>query len=267
MPRLIRYATAFAMLFALPFAALAADGDADDVWPSLKKDLFGAREVVEDAAALTLEAPYRAEDAAIVPITVRVPAAVAGSVKGLTLVVEKNPMPMVAKLTFGSAAGSGERVISTRVRIDMYSNVRAVIETGDGKLLMATKFVKAAGGCSAPALKDADEALAQLGKVKLKSLPAQSSAIREAQVMVRHPNYSGMQMNQLTGLYIPAKYVSEMEVRRGSDLVFRLEGGISLSEDPNIRFTYGGAAGEALEVTAKDTDGNVFTARSEPTGS
>lgn len=258
---------AIALAIALPLGASAAEGDADDVWPGLKKDLFGTREVVEDTASLTLEAPYRAEDAAIVPITVRIPAAVAGSVKGLTLVVEKNPMPMVARLAFGSAAGSGERVISTRVRIDMYSNVRAVIETEDGKLLMATKFVKAAGGCSAPALKDADDALAQLGKMKLKSLPAQSSAVREAQVMVRHPNYSGMQMNQLTGLYIPAKYISEMEVRRGSELVFRMEGGISLSEDPNIRFTYGGAAGEALEVTAKDTDGKVFTARSEQTGS
>ena len=40
--------------------------------------------------------------------------------------------------------------------------------------------------------------------------------------MIRHPNYSGMQMNQLTGLYIPAKYVSEIDVRQGSDLVFRI---------------------------------------------
>ena len=85
--------------------------------------------------------------------------------------------------------------------------------------------------------------------------------------MISHPNYSGMQMNQLTGLYIPAKYVSEIEVRRGSELVFQMEGGISLSEDPNIRFTYAAAASEALEVTAKDTDGKVFTARYEPSGS
>lgn len=253
------------LLLALPAAAHATD--ADDMWPGLRKDLFGAREVVENPAALTLEAPYRAEDAAIVPITVRIPAAIAPAVRRLTLVVEKNPMPMVAQFSFGDAAGIGERVISTRVRIDMYSNVRAVIETEDGKLQMATKFVKAAGGCSAPALKDADDALAQLGKMKLKSVPAQSPATREAQVMIRHPNYSGMQMNQLTGLYIPAKYVSDIEVRRGSDLVFRMEGGISLSEDPNIRFTYAPGANEPLQVTAKDTDGKVFTARYEPTGS
>ena len=113
MTRLIRSVAAVALAAALPLAANAAEGDAEDIWPSLKKDLFGTREVVEDAGAVTLEAPYRAEDAAIVPVTVRIPAAVAGSVKGLTLVVEKNPMPMVAKLTFGSAVGSGERIIST----------------------------------------------------------------------------------------------------------------------------------------------------------
>lgn len=253
-------------LLALPSVAHATG--ADDVWPGIRKDLFAERAIAEEDGTLTLEAPYRAEDAAIVPITVRIPAAVAASTRSLTLVVEKNPMPMVAKFTFGSAAGTSERVLSTRVRIDMYSNVRAIIETDDGKLHMTTRFVKAAGGCSAPALKDADEALAQLGKMKVKGIEApMSPAVREAQVMIRHPNYSGMQMNQLTGLYIPAKYVSEIEVRRGSELVFQMEGGISLSEDPNIRFTYAAAASEALEVTAKDTDGKVFTARYEPSGS
>ena len=38
---------------------------------------------------------------------------------------------------------------STRVRIDSFSHVRAVLETEDGTLHMATKFVAAAGGCGA----------------------------------------------------------------------------------------------------------------------
>ena len=90
---------------------------------------------------------------------------------------------------------------------------------------MAVKFVKAAGGCSAPALKDADEAVAAIGKMQVRTFePSDKSAVSEAQVMIRHPNYSGMQMNQLTGLYIPAKFVREMEVRRGGDLVFKMGG-------------------------------------------
>lgn len=260
------FALALFALAALPLAG-SAIAETDDVWPGIRKDLYASRAIAEEDGAVTLEAPVRAEDAAVVPITMRVPASLAQSAKALTLVIEKNPMPVAASFTFGPAAGTGERIISTRVRIDMYSNVRAVLETSDGKLHMTTKFVKAAGGCSAPALKDAEQALAELGKMKLRTELADSTPImQEAQVMIRHPNYSGMQMNQLTGLYIPAKYVQNIEVKRGEEVVFTMEGGISLSENPNIRFTYAGGGGDML-VTAKDTDGKVFTVRNTAKGS
>lgn len=260
------FALALFALAALPLAG-SAIAETDDVWPGIRKDLYASRAIAEEDGAVTLEAPVRAEDAAVVPITMRVPASLAQSAKALTLVIEKNPMPVAATFTFGPAAGTGERIISTRVRIDMYSNVRAVLETSDGKLHMTTKFVKAAGGCSAPALKDAEQALAELGKMKLRTELADSTPImQEAQVMIRHPNYSGMQMNQLTGLYIPAKYVQNIEVKRGEEVVFTMEGGISLSENPNIRFTYAGGGGDMV-VTAKDTDGKVFTVRNTAKGS
>jgi sulfur-oxidizing protein SoxY len=249
---------------ALAFVLYPRAAAAEDPWPGIRKEVFGTRDIVEESGKVVLEAPVRAEDAALVPITVRLPADVAPGAKALTLVIDKNPAPVVATFTFGEAAGSGERTLTTRVRIDMYSNVRAILETRDGTLYMTTRFVKAAGGCSAPALKDADDALAQLGRMQVKTFANASGGAPEAQVMIRHPNYSGMQMNQLTGLYIPAKYVSEIEVKRGEALVFRMEGGISLSEDPNIRFTYAEGAGEPLQVTAKDSDGRVFTASSAP---
>ena len=251
---------------AVAFAALPARAD-DDPWPDIQRDVFDNRQIIEEDGTITLEAPYRAEDAAIVPLTMHMPETVAGDVVSLTLIIDKNPAPVAATFHFGDAAGNGERVLSTRVRIDMYSNVRAVIETNDGKLHMATKFVKASGGCSAPASKDAEEALANLGKMRIKlfnspTLANATSNTREAQVMIRHPNFSGMQMDQLTHLYTPAKFVQELEIKRGGALVFRMEGGISISENPNFRFTFGAAEDETLHVTAKDTDGSVFTAKS-----
>lgn len=250
---------------------LRAD-DEPDIWPALQKDVFGDRSVVESPDSVTLEAPYRAEDAALVPITVRIPAAVAATAKKLTLIIDKNPAPVAAEFYFGPAAGRGDRTIETRVRIDMYSNVRAVVETGDGRLVMATKYVKAAGGCSAPALKDTDAVLAEAGRMQVKMLgaasdqAASSAAQREGQVMIRHPQYSGLQMNQATGLYIPAKFLRTISISRGGELVFRVEGGISLSENPNIRFTYAEGGDETLEVMAEDTDGRVFTGRASPKG-
>ncbi len=249
----------------LSIGALAAADE--DVWPALQKDLFGDRTVVEDASAVLLEAPYRADDAALVPLTVRIPAAVSASVKKLSIVIDKNPAPLVADFSFGPAAGDGERVLETRVRIDMYSNVRAIVETNDGKLLMATKFVKAAGGCSAPALKDADAALAEAGKMQIKFLAGARDGQREGQIKIRHPQYSGLQLNQATGYYIPAKFLRVIDVARGGERIFRMEGGISLSEDPNIRFTYAGGGDETIEISAEDTDGRKFSGRAAPKGS
>lgn len=253
-------------------AAEAANGNAlieADVWPTLQKDIFGAKVPKENAAVVTLEAPGRADDAALVPLTVRIPADAAQRVKSLTLIVDKNPAPVVAEFAYGPAAGQGERVLSTRVRVDMYSNVRAVVETDDGVLHMATKFVKAAGGCSAPALKDTDAALADAGRMIVKTLDTADAkaGLRQGQLMIKHPQYSGLQLNQATGYYIPARFVREIDVKRGEDLVFKMTGGISISEDPNFRFTYAAGGDETLEVTATDTEGKVFNGRTGPKGS
>jgi sulfur-oxidizing protein SoxY len=254
---------ALAALTAVGAMPAAAD---DDPWPDIRSALFADRAIVEGDGAVTLEAPYRAEDAAVVPLTMRIPAS-AGAVKALTLVIDKNPAPVAATFQFGEAAGIGERMLSTRVRVDMYTNVRAIVETADGKLHMAVKFVKASGGCSAAASKDADEALASLGKMQVRTFddPAakdRSPPVREAQVMIRHPNYSGMQMDQLTRQYTPMMIVNEIDVKRDGARIFKMEGGISISENPNFRFTFAPGSEDTIEVTAKDTDGRVFTATS-----
>ncbi len=257
------FALSAALLMALSFTgAHAAD---DDPWPSIHRGVFDNRPIAEEDGVVTLEAPYRAEDAAIVPLTMRIPADIAPDVKSLTLVIDQNPSPIAATFHFGDAAGSGDRMLSTRVRVNMYSNVRAVVETKDGKLHMATKYVKASGGCSAPASKDAEEALASMGKMQIRTFDKTDDATkmaREAQVMIRHPNFTGMQMDQLTREYTPALFVENLEVKRGDDLVFSMEGGISISENPNFRFTFGPAGDNLLQVTAKDTDGHVYKASS-----
>jgi sulfur-oxidizing protein SoxY len=257
---------ALALAMALTAGAALPAAAGDDPWHDIRRDVFDNRDVAEDDGTVSLEAPYRAEDAAIVPLTVRIPAA-AGEVKSLTLVIDKNPAPVAATFHFGEAAGKGDRMLSTRVRIDMYSNVRAVVETADGRLHMATKFVKASGGCSAAASKDADEALASLGKMQIRTFDAaeakdKTPPVREAQVMIRHPNFTGMQMDQVTRQYTPMRIVSEMDVTRDGARVFKMEGGISISENPNFRFSFVPGGENVIEVTAKDTEGQVFTATS-----
>src|SRR4029079_8231889 len=132
--------------------------------------------------------------------------------------------------------------ISTRVRVDSYTDVHAVAELSDGKLYVTKTYVKASGGCAAPAAKNADEARSRLGQMRYRQFaqPGQgrASGAREAQIMIGHPSNSGLQMDQVTHLYIPAFFVNELRLWQDDSLVLAMEAGISISEDPNIRFTY-----------------------------
>ena len=85
-----------------------------------------------------------------------------------------------------------------------------------------------------------------------------ASAPREAQVMIRHPNNSGLQRDQVTLLYVPAFFVRELRVWQGDELVLAMDGGISISQDPNIRFDYLPNGATRFRVEAVDTDGHVF---------
>ena len=161
----------YAALVGLLLFSVTAKAD-EDVWPTLKQQAFGDRAIAAEDGMVVLEIPGTAEDAALVPLTVRVPPAVRQNLKSLTLFIDKNPIPRVATLSFGPAAGAGgERSFSTRVRIDNFSYVRAVLETEDGTLHMASKFVAAAGGCGAMQAKDPDSETVDLGKMIVRTFP------------------------------------------------------------------------------------------------
>lgn len=238
----------------------------EDIWPSLRSEVFGSRPITEGDGVVVLDAPERAEDAAVVPLTIRVPPSVKGPLKAMWLIIDKNPAPVALDVKFGPAAGhgGGERRFTTRVRIDMYSYVHAIVETDDGVLHLTKAFVKASGGCSAPAPKDADRAGNDLGKTLVKSFdPAvDTAALREAQIMIKHPNNNGMQMDTETRAYVPARFIREVTVMRGKDLVFKAETSFSIATNPNFRFTYENGTDNALQVTSIDTDETTFTAQS-----
>ena len=242
--------------------ALAAEAAADP-WPGLVQDVFKGRSLEDGNGVLALDVPNRAEDAAIVPLTVRatLPAGDARRVKAITVVIDQNPAPVAATFELGPHTGTSS--ISTRVRIDSYTNVHAVAELSDGKLYGVAAYVKASGGCSAPALKNADEAKASLGQMKFRQFvnsgDAPAGRMREAQIMLRHPNNSGLQMDQVTRLYVPAFFVRELRIWQGDDLVLFMDGGISISEDPNIRFNYLPNGAKTFRAEAIDTENHVFT--------
>ena len=239
--------------------AQATQGPSTKIWDGLKTDVFGDRPIQVDTGLITIEAPKRAQDAALVPVDIYIdPAKAGGVIKAVTLIIDVNPAPVAATFELGKDAGVTH--LSTRVRVNDYSYVRAIAETESGELHMAETFVKASGGCSAPAMKNQDEAKASMGQMKLRQFPPQvpMSEARELQLMIRHPNNSGLQMDQLTRYFIPPHFVHNLKILQGDALILKMEGGIAISEDPNFRFDFKANGASAIQVEATDTEGLVF---------
>lgn len=254
-------AAALATLFAGPVWATDTAQNplqASATWDDLRGDVVGDALLGNANGLLSLDAPYRAHDAATVPIVLRQldPGA---TISTATVVIDENPAPVAAVFGFGKDMGVLD--FEMRVRVNQYSNIRVIAETQDG-LYMTGRYVKASGGCSAPATKDPQAALAGMGAMKLRQFAndgvQMSTPRRVAQIMIRHPNYSGLQRDQITQLFIPAHFIDHMEVWQGDALLFTMDGGISISENPVFRFAYNDNGSTALTVKATDTEGNMF---------
>ena len=166
-------------------------------------------------------------------------------------------MPLAAAFTLGEKAGDTR--ISTRVRVNSYTNVHVVAELSDGSLHMATRYIKASGGCSAPMVKSMDEALATLGQMKFRILPPTPETPNEALLMIRHPNNSGLQMDQVDpALYARALY---REARGLSGRRSRLlDGGRHIDlGGPELSFHLQAQRCQEFRVEAEDTAGKTFS--------
>ena len=118
------------------FAGLPAFASATD---DVIAELTGGATLGE--GAITLGTPEIAENGNTVPVEVSAPGA-----KSITLYADGNPVPGVAKFTFGPL--NPTRSASTRVRLAKTQNVVAVAEMEDGTWQMAKSEVKVTiGGC------------------------------------------------------------------------------------------------------------------------
>jgi sulfur-oxidizing protein SoxY len=231
----------------------------DDPWPDLQEALFPGKTMASGAAFIHITAPERAYDAAVVPISVDFDLAkMQGiAVKTMTLIVDKNPAPVAAVFHYPEETPNPS--IGTRIRVNEYTNIHAVVEATDGRMFLAAVFVKAAGGCSAPANKSVADANAHLGDLKLK-VPKEVAADNPSKIelLIRHPNFTGMQMDQVTRNYVPADFVQTVNITHDGKPVLSIEGNISLSENPAFDFWLKPNSAGVLRVNAEDSNGRKF---------
>jgi sulfur-oxidizing protein SoxY len=247
---------------AVPSHAVTPKGP---VWPALKTNYFGDKIVREQSSdLLTIEAPKRAEDAAIVPISIKslVPQTADKYIKNIHIIIDNNPIPYSANFHLSPELGLIN--ISTRMRFDQNTFVRAIAEMNDGSLHMVSRFVKASGGCSAPSAKDAAAALARLGKMKIRmrGIPTVGREL-QVQVIVGHPNYNGLQFDPQSRSYIEAHYVKNIAINYNGEPLISVDTGISVSEDPSVRFTFTPTETGVLEAQVIDSKDQRFSSQKE----
>lgn len=260
--------TTIGKIFAIIFAALMAitaplKAEPGQSWPELKNILYKDAVILPAKSAITLTAPYRAEDDRFVPIDIRVQLPGGAKVKKLTFIIDENPMPVSAE--FEISKPESRFFVSTKMRLNGPSPIRAIVEATDGKIYMAEKYVKTSGlgACASPPVGDPDELLNNLGRMQFSQIKADkttraTSLYRRAHISIKHPNLTGLQMNQITLRYILARFIKKVKVRQGNQDLFTMTGSISFSENPELAFDYQLADGEKMEVTVEDTDKAVF---------
>lgn len=243
--------------------AMAADPQEEGAWKNaLRAQFFGEKPIEEGNGVIEITAPYRAEDPALVPIQIasKVPQTPGQYIRNIMLIIDNNPVPFSA--SFDLTPASGKADLAMRVRVNSYTYIRAIAETSDGKLYMNKVFVKASGGCSAPIGADLDAAMARMGKMKFKLdgdkiNPGQPNQV---QLLISHPNITGLQMDQISRLVKPAHYVEELKLSFNGTPVMTAKTDIAISADPNFRFYFVPDKAGELKAEIRDNKGNTFTA-------
>jgi sulfur-oxidizing protein SoxY len=224
-------------------------------WKQLQHALFGARAVADGAGVIRIDAPEHALDAALVPVTLSMPGA--QPIKSVYLVIDNNPAPLASHFTFGPRADP--HALKLRVRVNMYTYMHAVAETTDGKLFVARQFIKTSGGCSAPVGSDDAAAMKDIGLMKVHILGSFAPGKPvQAQLMIRHPNFNGMQMDQITRNFTPPRFIRSIDASYDGASVFHLDSDISLSTDPVITFGFVPDKKGTLSLVVRDSKDTSF---------
>lgn len=277
MSRLTGFLAAFHAAF-LAAAALAWPlHAAEPSWPDLQAALYGDRFLTPGDGVVAIDAPYRTFDDARTGIGAVIEAPDGLMIESVTLILDENPAPVSAVFTLDAPVRSF--AFDVTMRVNGPTPVHVVTKTTNGQLFVSEAFVKTSGtgACAAPPGTDPVEALATLGRMRLgltaptalASLASLTGETRAADRMltidIDHPSHSGMQMDQISLLYIPLRHVETVAVELDERPFATITGSISLSENPSISISVPDHAA-AVAVKMADTDGAAFETRETAAG-
>lgn len=221
------------------------------MWQTLAERYFGNGPIVFDARVQVM-VPESAEDQFFVPVTVD--ATALSDVREIVVLTDLNPIAHV--LTYRPA--NAAPFVGLRVKVEQTTPVRAGVRTADGTWHVGGGIVQAAGGgCTAPAQAHGQDDWARsLGNtaVQVNRVTADTARVT---MRMRHPMDTGLAFGY------SAFFMNRIDVRDAQNLlVSSFELSEPVSENPTLTIMPRvGATADALQVKARDSDGNQFDFR------
>ena len=229
------------LIFIFWLAASVYSSSWDDY---LKDEVIGEKTLWYDNSIL-LQTPYRAIDPAGVEISIYDRAPGITDYTKLTLVIDENPTPCCATFEFWNIVPH----IMTNVRVNAYTDIRVISENNYDALRYNKQYIKAAGGCSAPPVLTSDKPFGTINLIQTNGW---------TKIKIWHPNFSGMQFDQLTRSEIPAEYIENVQLIVEDKLVWEYNGTIGIAQDVFFMMPIH-TEGKHVVVHARDNLGNEFT--------
>ncbi len=252
-----------AFCFSLIFMANAYAEADPKLWPVMKEAFFAKREMKE-VDFMKIEAPARAESGAQVPVSYSIDRAAANGVviKKLYAFVDANPIPLTA--TYHLTDALGDFKLSTRIRFETDAYVRLVGETEDGKLYLASRVIRAAGGCGGMVENNEAEIRAAAGRIKMNvETPEKFGTPTVATFNIKHIMRTGLQRDLVSQGYVPAFYINKIDFNYAGKPLMTVDVGVGTAEDPYFKFSFVPAEAGALEAVATDNEGKKFNQQYE----
>lgn len=263
--------SAFLAFFAGP--ALAAS----DAWDDISYSLYGDQPLLSGEGIIAIDAPYRTPNDSRTDLAAHVTAPKGAAISEVTLVIDENPMPVSAIFRFDEPLP--RFFFDVTMRINGPTPMHVVARAADGRLFVSETFLKTTGqgACAAPPGTDPELALQTLGNMQIElagRVPGVTEGLgsldlnarlNQVDVNIDHPSHSGMQMDQVTLLFTPMRYVETVDIDLDGAGFVEMTGSISLSENPRVGLSVPSGS-QSVDVTMTDTDGTVSHAHKDLTG-
>jgi len=237
-----------------PFARAAApsSGSRDPLdsplWPTMAERYLGGRRAVFDDAVQVVLPPVT-EDQTQVPVTVD--ARALGSADEVLVIADLNPFPLTLRLEPVAA----KPFVAFRMKIEQGTPIRAAVRKGETWHVGGRYLDAAGGGCSVPPVVEKKVDWKSLGETRAQ-VWSEEDGLR-LRLRMTHPMDTGMLAN------IPLFLIEDLSVADAAGAVLaRLTLQEPVADNPTLTLLPDRpAAGEALTLKARNTNGTTFTVR------